>query len=188
MAEEERPKMEKIADGKIRKKSFGRKLSEVFISEDPKVVGKTVFEEHIVPSFLNLIVDAFESAVEMLLLGKLNARRTKGSNGVIVAYDAISSNRHKQITRSPNKSVYDVMDVVFEDRGKASFVLDTLIEYVDRYDRATVHDFYDACGVTAPEDTNYNDTYYGWKDLRGATINKVREGWAISMPEPQQLK
>lgn len=185
---EEKPRIEQVAEGKIRKKTFGQKISEVFIAESPKNVIKAVFEDHIVPALLDLIVDAFESGVEMTFLKNAKQRR-RGRNGTLVAYDQFANGRGGIKTiRSPEKSVYDVLDIVFEDRGQASIALDSLMELISAYDRATVHDFYDACGVTSPNDTSYNDNYYGWTDLRGATVSKVRDGWILNLPEPKQLK
>ena len=187
MAEESRPKLEKKFEGevKVRKKSTGRRLAEIFLSEDVPDVKDYLLFDLLVPAIKDTIVNIFTSGMEMLFYGRTGGgkRRTR-SGGTVVAYDQFSNNRVKA-PRSAGRSVYDVMDVVFEDRGKAELVLDQLIEYIDRYQQATVHDFYDTCGVTS---TSYNDSYYGWKDLRGAMVSRARGGWVINMPEPQQLR
>lgn len=184
---EERPKLEKVVDGtvKVRKKSTARKVAEVFISEELHNVGDSIIFDLLVPAIKNTIVDIVESGIEMLFYGKTakGSRRTR--NGTTVLYDQFSKNNGINAPRSTRGSVYDVADAIFEDRGRAELVLDQLIEYIDRYKEATVHDFYDACGVTT---TNYNDNYYGWKDLHGAIVTRARGGWVINMPEPQQLR
>ena len=187
MSDEQRPKLEKRFEGdvKVRKKSAGRKLAETFLSEDVPDVKDYLLFDLLVPTIKDTIVNIFTSGIEMLFYGRTRGgkRRTKSGNTVI-AYDQFSNNSVRA-PRSSARSVYDVMDVVFEDRGKAELVLDQLIEYIDRYQQATVHDFYDTCGVTS---TSYNDAYYGWKDLRGAMVSRTHGGWVINMPEPQQLR
>lgn len=189
MAENEKPKLDKIVTGevKVRKKSTGRKLAEVFLSEEIPNVGDYLIFDLLVPAIKDTIVSILTGGVEMLFYGKTGGRNYKrNKNGTVVTYDQMYTGGNRTIAqRSPGRSVYDVMDVVFDDRGKAELVLDQLIEYIDRYKEATVHDFYDACGVTS---TSYNDAFWGWKNLQGAIVSRARGGWIINMPEPQQLK
>lgn len=187
MADESKPKLEKKFEGevKVRKKSTGRKLAEIFLSEDVPDVKDYLLFDLLVPAIKDTIVNIFTSGMEMLFYGRTGGgkRHVRSGNGTVVAYDQFS-NRVKA-PRSSGRSVYDVMDVVFEDRGKAELVRDQLMEFIDKYQQATVYDFYDACGVTS---TNYNDNYYGWKDLRGSVVSRTHGGWVINMPEPQQLR
>lgn len=189
MPENEKPKLEKRFEGevKVRKKSTARKLAEVFLSEDIPNVGDYLIFDLLVPAIKDTVVNLLTGGVEMLFYGKAAGRRRNGKNGTIVTYDQMYSNNSNRViaNRSVGRSIYDVMDVIFEDRGKAELVLDQMMEYIDRYKEATVYDFYDACGVTS---ANYNDRYWGWKDLRGAIVTRARGGWIINMPEPQQLK
>lgn len=188
MAEETKPKMQKVVDGpvKIRKKSTGRKIAEVFLSDEIPNVGDYLIFDLLVPAIKDTIVNIFTSGIEMLFYGKsAKGGRRRTSNGTVIAYNEFSNANRVIAPRSSGRSVYDVADAIFEDRGKAELVLDQMLDYIDRYKEASVHDFYDACGVTS---TNYNDTFYGWKDLRGAVVTRARGGWVINMPEPQQLR
>ena len=191
MPEDQKPKVEKLIDGKVqvRKKTTGRKLMEVFFSDEIPNLGDYLMFDLLVPAIKDTVVNILVSGVEMLFYGKSSAkggRRIVGKNGgTVVTYDQFSKNGGIMAQRSSRQSVYDVKDVVFEERGSAEFVLDQLLECIDRYNRASVHDFYDACGIT---NTNYNDDYYGWKDLRSAIVTRARGGWVINMPELVQLR
>ena len=184
---EERPKMEKVVDGtvKVRKKSTARKVAEVFISEELPNVGDSILFDLLVPAIKDTIVNIVESGIEMLFYGKISKGGRRSGNGTRVLYDQFSNGNRVSAPRSNGRSVYDVSDAIFEDRGTAELVLDQLLDFIDRYKEATVHDFYDACGITT---TNYNDNYYGWTDLRGAIVTRARGGWVINLPEPQQLR
>lgn len=189
MTENEKPKLEKRFNGevKVRKKSTARKLAEVFLSEDVPNVGDYLIFDLLVPAIKDTVVNILTGGVEMLFYGKAGNRTAKRKNGTVVTYDQMYTGGGRGISapRSSSRSVYDVMDVIFEDRGKAELVLDQLMEAISMYGEATVHGFYDACGVST---TSYNDDYWGWKNLQGAIVTRARGGWVINMPEPQQLK
>ena len=188
MAENERPRLEKMFDGevKVKKKSTARKIADVFFSDDIHSIGDSILFDLLVPNIIDTIVNIVESGVEMLFYGKSNGgKRRKRSNGTIIAYDKFSSGDRVIAPRSSGRSVYDVADAVFDSRGTAELVVDQLIDLIDRYNEATVHDFYDACGITT---TNHNDFFYGWKNLQGTIVTKGHGGWVINLPEPQQLR
>jgi len=191
---EEKPKMSKAFDGKarVRKKTTGRKLMEVFFSDEIPNLGDYILYDLLVPELRDMVADMWHNCVDMLFYGKnkrgAGRRVARGGGGTIVTYDQMSTSKNANITRSSRRSVYDVMDVIFDDRGSAELVLDQMIDYISRYKEASVHDFYDACEVS-DSSTNYNDNYYGWKDLRGAIVTRASGGgWVINMPEPQQLR
>ena len=188
MAESNKPTLEKKFSGevKVRKKSTMRKLAEVFFSDDVPNVGDYLIFDLLVPAIKDTIVNILTGGVEMLFYGKTGGKNIRRKNGTVVTYDQMyTGGRTVSAPRSSGRSVYDVMDVIFEDRGKAELVLDQLMEAISMYGEATVHGFYDACGVTT---TSYNDDFWGWKNLQGAIVTRARGGWIINMPEPQQLK
>ena len=50
---------------------------------------------------------------------------------------------------------------------------------------ASVADFYKFAGME--EQSTYMDRRWGWYDLSTARVDRVRDGFSISMPRPQQL-
>ena len=72
----------------------------------------------------------------------------------------------------------------FESRADADLTLDTLTEYLDKYDSVSVGDVYESLGIP----TQANDFHYGWYELGGAHIRKSRDGgYVLEMPRLEEL-
>jgi hypothetical protein len=78
---------------------------------------------------------------------------------------------------------HDFDEIVLETRGEADEVIDQLYEIVSRYDSATVADLYELVGLAS----THTDNKWGWTDLRGAGVTRVRSGYLLDIPEPRPL-
>ena len=78
-----------------------------------------------------------------------------------------------------SKNTFSFNEVVLFDRGETEEVLMSLREQIDRYGMVSVADFYDMVGQSAP----YTANKYGWRDLRDAGIDRVRDGYSINFPK-----
>jgi hypothetical protein len=76
-----------------------------------------------------------------------------------------------------------MQDILIPSLGEAEKVLDTLIEYIDKYGFVSVLDLYDAAGVTNGE---FTDDKHGWDNLRTAKPMRVREGYILDLPPTKQ--
>lgn len=74
-------------------------------------------------------------------------------------------------------------EIVLSTRGKAEEVIDALFDIVSKYEHATVADLYNLVGF-AP---NYMDEKFGWVDLRGAGVKRVRKGYSLDLPTVEML-
>ena len=84
-------------------------------------------------------------------------------------------------SREPRKTIDDI---VFETRGDAEKVLDTLSEALSVYGSVSVADFYDLADISA----EWTDNNFGWTDLRGARVLRTRGGgYTIDMPKPTNI-
>lgn len=184
-AEKKSHELEKVVTGdvKIKKRSGGRKILDLFIEEDGGTIKEYLVFDILVPKIKDVLVDVAQSAVEMLFYGR--SKRSdgrKGGNKTYVSYDNYSrSNRSFSPSR---RSIYAFDDIVVESRGEAERVLDILNDMIDQYGEATVADFYELVGVTG---NGYTDRSYGWKSLKGAYASKVREGYLFNMPKCVEL-
>jgi hypothetical protein len=66
---------------------------------------------------------------------------------------------------------------------EAEEVIKRLDQLVDRYGSASVSDLYDLVGVSS----EFTDGKWGWVDLRGADINRIRQGYLLDLPRPEPL-
>ena len=68
-------------------------------------------------------------------------------------------------------------------RSEAEQILDALVGRTINYGMTSVADLYDLSGVPSV----FTDNDWGWDDVHGARIERVREGYLIVMPEPHLL-
>jgi hypothetical protein len=188
--EEREKKVEQVVTGgtSLRKKSLGKRIAEAFTGDDSKSVGHFILFDVVVPATKQLLSDIATQGVERILFGD-NARTIQQRNG---GYRSGSSyNRPVQRATSQRqqpsqraRATHDFTEVAITDRAEAQQVLDDLTAALDQFDVITVSDFYDAVGVTG----SFQDDKWGWYDLRGARIVRVREGYVIDFPKPEPVE
>lgn len=190
-AERDRPRdpIERVTTGNVikKKKSFGRKVLDTFLSEKIDDVGDYVTHNVIGPGIKSLLFDMVNSAISMMFWGDPNVRRRDrrdgGGSRASDYWRAGNDGRSRERSRRP---AYDYDDIIFETRDDAERVLDRLFDQLDRYGKARVADLYEAAGLSP--DGNYTVNYYGWYSLRGAGVYPTSEGWAIDLPKCESLR
>lgn len=180
-------KIEKVVTGvvKTKKKSEALKFADVFIAEDISSVGSSILNDVIIPALKKLIYDAGKNALEMSLFGG-GRRGDRDSHGAQVSYrNFYDSDRDydRFADRPKAKLRFDFDDIHFTNRGDAERVMDELFSSVKRYGLVTVADLYEMCGLTAPF-TGHN---YGWMSMRGADVERGRDGYYLKLPKAQPI-
>lgn len=187
--EQDREPMPRVTSGKvvIKKKTFGRKVLDMFLSEKIDDVGDYITHNVVGPGIKSLLYDMVNSAISMMFWGDPNVRRNNrnGSSGSRANDIWNASNRNREGSRS-TRPAYDYDDFIFESREDAERVLDRLYDQLDRYNKVRVADLYEAVGKS-PEG-NYTVNYYGWYSLRGAGTYPTSEGWALDLPKCESLR
>ena len=192
---EERVKIDKVITGEVieRKKGIGRKLKDHFQGEnDMQSIGSFVFWDVIVPKVRDLAFDALSESSSRIFYGdtrrvSTNTQRT-GASIRPTAYNRISYNgtpsaEPRQISQRARQTHDFTQEIVLPDLGTAEKVLDTLIDYIEKYGFVSVDDLYDAVGITGGE---FTDEKHGWDDLRAAKASRVREGYLLDLPPTKQ--
>lgn len=191
----ERPKQTQIIKTKatIRKKSPLVRFREVFFGDDARSVASYVAQDVLLPAAKDMISDAVTQTVERILFGDSSpARRntSRSSNASYTPYHRASANYKKSNGTSDRRgdrrkrASHDFDDIEFDSRAEAEVVLDRLYDLVNDYDYATVSDLYDLVGI----DAKFTDENYGWYDLRGSTIRRIRSGYILDLPKPEVLE
>lgn len=192
MAEElvRKKKVEKVIQGTARpaQRTLGRRFAELFFGDDISNVRDFIIYDRLIPGAKEMILAGFE----MLLFGgdRVLRRNSNPSKASYVSYNkmyASSASRREREARyeRPTAHSAQLTDYIFESKGEALEVLDTLTELIDVYDQASVNDFYDAIGVTG----DFTDANYGWTELGNAAIRRVRGGgYILDLPRPIVLR
>lgn len=172
---------------KVRDKSLGSKFRDVFIGEEIKDAKSYILFDVIVPSIKEMIVDAVENAVEMIFGVTGRGRRSRSSSSAPEKTSYQAYYKSKSETRRTSRDVYPSEDdkyegkeFIFDTKGDAEMVLDTLLEILDQYPQVSVADLYDAVGRT-PDFTDYK---FGWTNLKSAYTKRVRDGYLLVLPRP----
>ena len=184
--EKEERRVKKVVDGKVKtKRNEGRKLANIFISEDASQVKSYVFMDVLVPAIKKAISDIVTDGIDMILYG---GKSDKGgrTGGTKVSYRNYYDDRRGD-TRDryrDSRDRFDYDDLVFESRGEAEAVRDEMFNMLERYGVATVADMYDAAGLVAP----FTSNRYGWTSLRTSEIVRTRGGdYVIKLPKAMPI-
>jgi hypothetical protein len=172
-------KVERVANGKTRKKGEVRKLADAFIAEDVKSVKDYIIQDVLIPAAKKAIVEMVDSGINMLIYGE-SKPRNKDRNNSRVSYTKYYE-RERDYERGTRTRVrgYDYDDIILDTRREAEEVLDRMQDLIDTYGMVSVADLYDLVGING----SYTDNKYGWTRLRDADIQRVRDGYLLKLPK-----
>ena len=176
---------------KRRKKSLGKQFKETFIAGDVKTAVRYGAFEVLLPMARDMIVDVTTQGIEKLIFG--DSRRSRGVTPPASGPTGyVSYNRYAMGSRqsSPQRAMsrraraqHDFDEIVLESRVETEEVLDNLYQIVSQYGAVSVMDLYELVGLSS----SHTDNKWGWTDLRGAGVTRVRGGFLLDLPEPQPL-
>lgn len=181
----EKKKIEKVVTGTVKtRENKGRKLADVFISEDVSNVKSYVLMDVLVPAIKKAISDIVTNGVDMILYGG------KGSGGSSRSTSKVSyrsyyddrSRRDETSYRSGSRFEYD--DIIFETRSEAEAVRRQMEDTIARYGIVTVSDMYDMAGLN---NVPYTGNSYGWASIRTAETVHVRDGYILKLPKASPI-
>lgn len=188
-------KVESVVSGEAlaRKKSLARRFKDVFIGGDSRSVVHYILMEVLVPQAKDALTDAASQGFERLIYGE--SRPSRGRFGsrpsAPTNYNRYSARGNNPIGRSgreerqPNANVRShKLDVLLATRIEAETVLDRMYDLLRDYEMASVSDLHSLVGWTPA----YTDQKWGWTDLQGSAIRRVREGYVLDLPKPESLE
>jgi hypothetical protein len=190
---------EKVVEGEVvrRKKPLGRRFTETFFSGSGRGVVSYIVLDVLLPAAKDTIADVVSQGIERMLFGEARSvsRRTgsrpSGSSGY-VSYNRYSSQppsasrredpRSTDISRRA-RATHDFDEIILATRAEAEEVIGRLFDIVSKYEAATVADLYELLGITS----KFTDDRWGWTDIRGAGVTRVRNGYLLDLPRPEPL-
>lgn len=189
-SDEDKPdkKIEKVVEGEVVRKHKGRaqKVAETFFGGDLREVAMFTLTDVFIPAAKNMLFETLTKGFERLLWND-NQSSAPRSGMQHFNYSKQSTSRSGTGSRAWGRSQRESFD--FADisplprREDAEKVLARMYDLLDAYHMVTVGEFYGLVGIT-PE---YTDEKWGWRNLRGASIQTVRDGYRINLPKPEVL-
>lgn len=173
-----------------RRKSLRKQFKETFVAGDARMAVRYMMFEVVLPSARDMIVEAMHQGMEKLIFG--DSRRRGATPPQAGPTGHISYNRYSAAGRAtgPGRAMsrqararHDFDDIILDNRAEAEEVIDRLFNLVSQYDSATVADLYELVGLSA----THTDHKWGWEDLQGAGVSRIRGGYLLDLPEPEPL-
>lgn len=174
-----------------RPKPLGKRFKDLFIGGDSRTVVHQVLMDVIVPQVKDLFAEAVSQGFERLIYGDSRPHhRRPGSRGIgssgPVNYTRYAERGNNPIgrsgreDRSPTAQVrgHGIDDILMATRVEAETVLSRMYDVLSEYDAVSVADLYSLVGWTSA----YTDQNWGWKDLTGSRVDRVRNGYVLSLP------
>lgn len=192
-------RIEKVVQGEVvrRKKPLGKRFFETFLGETAKNALGYVLTEVLIPAAKDMVVDAGQEALQRMVKGESAGSRrhinrsTGGMNGH-VSYNRFhqSPSVGRREREDPRRSVsrrarasHDFDEIILDTRVEAEEVLERLYDIVDKYEQASISDLYELVGVQG----DFTDAKWGWVDLQGSGVTRIRNGYLLELPKPEPL-
>ena len=181
-------KVEKIVVGGVtrRKKPLGKRFSETFVGGDAQSVAAYVMNDVMIPAAKDMIADAVSQGIEKMLFGESRGRSRGASvaGAAYTSYNRISTqakaNAPKRDISQRARASHDFDEIILDTRAEAQEVLDSLFTLISDYDVATVADLYEMVGQTG----TFTDEKWGWVDMRGASVTRIKGGYLLNLTRP----
>lgn len=178
-AKQEERKVSKVVNGpvKTKKKSDAAKLGDS-LKDGIKEAKTYLIKDVLIPSAKKLFVDLVKNGADIIAYG--SAKPSSGRPTV----DKLSyaSNRYwsGQGTQADirSRSRFDYDEIVFNNRGDAELVLDSLDNIIGTYGFARVSDLYELADLSC----DYTYQNYGWDNLGTARVVMTRDGYVLDLP------
>jgi hypothetical protein len=173
-----------------RRKPLRKKFTETFIAGDMKTAIHYVIFEVLFPAARETISESVSQGIDKLIFGE--RRRGGFRNPPSGPTGYVSYNRYAMGSSSPSahramsrqaRARHDFDEIILESRVEAEEVIDRLFDLVSRYESATVADLYELVGLSS----SHTDHKWGWTDIRGAGVSRIRGGYLLDLPEPHPL-
>ena len=186
-------KKEKVTTNKVvtKKQPVTRKVAGDFLNGDAHRVKDYLIYDVAIPAFKKLISEGISSAVDMMLYGETRRHeRISDGNGVRrsgTSYSSYYNNGGSQ-PRVATRAGYEYEEVLFESRGDAEKVLDSMWNDIKQFREVSVASMYDYAGVTS---TRYTDNNYGWteENFGTADVGRYSDGYHyLKLSKPVALR
>jgi hypothetical protein len=185
--------IQRVTSGDVtrKKKSLRKQFTETFIEGSVQGSVRYSIFDVVLPMARDMIWEAVSEGFRNLIFG--DSRRGRGGSTRpqtgptgYMDYSRFSGGRMSSSQRTMSRlarSQHDFDDIVLDSRVEAEEVIDKLFEVVSRYGGASVADLYELVGLSSA----HTDQKWGWTDVRGAGVTRIRGGYLLDLPDPEPL-
>lgn len=176
----------------VQKPKFLRRVRAAFTGDDARSVLDYLIFEVAVPAFKNVISDMTSQGVDRILFGGSTERRGAGNRRPgHVSYHTLNRNAQDRGGRNStytmtnqDKASHSFDNIVLSTRPEAEKVLAQMLDTIEQYNMIAVSDLYEMLDIVG----SFADDRWGWYDLSGADIVRVRDGWVLDLPPTRVLR
>lgn len=167
----------------VKKKRVLSRLTKGIFAGDAGSITEYLLDSVIIPKIQDIFMDTVTRGTEYMVYGDTKASRINNERRSSIYYGGVANQRtgrSSQInTSEPRRNnCDDYSDLIFRDRQKAEEILSRMYEDLQDYECCTVLSLKSMLGFN----TTHTDEKYGWTDLTGSRIKKVRGGWLLELP------
>jgi hypothetical protein len=176
-----------------KRRSLRKQFVETFFAGDMKSAIRYAVMDVLLLSARDMLADSASGIIDKLLYG--DSRRRGYTNPQYqryghVDYRSVSSgppgHRMPSSQRALSRQArarHDFDEIVLDSRTEAEQVIDQMYEVINRYGSITVADLYELVGISSA----HTDNKWGWTDLSGAGVSRLRDGYLLDLPDPAPL-
>lgn len=169
-------KVEKVANGRRRKKTIFEKI----FNQDIRNIVSYLWGDILLPAAKNTLLDMIEDGAEMSILGTVRRRGRRSNSSTYISYDQIGQDRRDRRDRGePVRKSNEPDQILLDTKQEAEEVVSRLYDLFDTYQIVSLADYYDLVGATS----EFTDNKWGWDSLKGTRILRVRDGYIIDLPK-----
>lgn len=170
------------------KRPATRRFLDYLFAESPRALGAKVGRDVVVPRVKAGFEEAFNSFLSGMLWGgggrpmsnMVQGAMMRGPMGTqyhnITNLNPTVAAAQANVARSPG----NYKDLVVPTQDYAELLLANMYDLFNQYRVVTVADLYEMVGKSP----QISDNSYGWTNLDGARISKVRDGYLLELPRP----
>lgn len=185
---EEKKQVKKVAKGKVVRR---KKKAPSNIEKSMKTAWRYICTDVLAPALRDMLFESVTSGAQHIIYqsdegvyGRPVARgRSVGNHRT--NYNKVSprSAARPEPERRVSRTSVQVDDIIVSSREDGEEILATLRAEAEQYEVARVSSLYSMAGITP----TFTDEKWGWYDLRGAALRRVRDGFLLILPEPEAI-
>lgn len=166
-----------VTSAKLKKRSEIRKFADLFLPEDATNLKSYILLDVLIPSVKKTILD-----IANTVFWGGGAKKSSGSK---VSYGQYYNGNTVETKRAGSRGGIDYDNIIFDTRGDAENVLDSMNDIISQYDVVSILDLYDLADVSTD---NFALKNYGWDNIAGCRVVRTRDGYMLSLPKAKPIK